>query len=547
MAQLWGVEDLPDRRREAADVLAEHMLDIGELERVWSILSSDEQDALATLLREEGAIPWTTFTRRWGEVRTMGPGRMARERPWEAPISPAERLWYWGLIFRLPAQGPTGLHDVAFLPADLGDRLPARPTEPVLSLTSRPTPPIVHPASDHLLDDGCTLLAYLQTHPVEVDTEEGWPAEHDAALVRRLRDPNPDRLDLLRHLADQLDWLRRDSAGHLRPTPGPATEWLQAPITAQRSALAGAWRDDPSWNDLWRVPSLRPDDTGSWRNDPLLTRTNFLRDLAACRPGEWYYLDDLVEAIKETDPDFQRPDGDYTSWYIRDAATGTYLSGFDAWEAVEGALIRTFVTGPIFWLGMVDLGATQAEGPPVSFRLSAAGAAFLGLADTEPCPDEGEQVPFVVRPDLTVQAPAARRYDRFQLSRIADWVRTGEPYIYRLTAGSLERAQRERIVLERVTAFLKEVSGGDLPHAAQAALQRWASQGTEVTLERTVVLQVKDEQTLRQLQDDPAIRRYIHEVIGPRAALVAPQAWPRLRQMLVAAGFLPDVIGLEEV
>ena len=545
VAQLWGVEDLPDRRRRAADVLAEQLLDADELERVWSILSADEQDALATLLKEEGAIPWTTFTRRWGEVRTMGPGRMARERPWEAPVSPAERLWYWGLVFRLPAQGPTGLHDVAFLPPDLADILPARPTEPTLSLPPYSTPPIVRPASAHLLDDGCTLLAYLQTHPVETGPEEAWPTVDDTALIRRLRNPDPDRLALLHHLADQLDWLRRDAAGHLRPTPGQATEWLEAPTATQRSALARAWRDDPAWNDLWHVTGLRPDDTGSWRNDPLLTRTNFLRNLAACPAGEWIGLDDVVAAIKEADPDFQRPDGNYSSWYIRDATTGAYLSGFEAWEAVEGALIRTYLTGPLFWLGMVDLGAKEADGPPVAFRITPAGAAFLNLAEAEPSAADAEKTPFVVRPDLTVHAPAARRYERFQLNRIADWVRTGDPYVYRLTAGSLERAQEERIALERVITFLQEVTGGDLPHAAQVALQRWGTHGTEVTLERAVVLQVRDEETMRQLQEDPAIRRTIREVVGPRTAMVAAGAWPRLRQMLVSAGYLPDIVELE--
>ena len=68
-----------------------------------------------------------------------------------------------------------------------------------------------------------------------------------------------------------------------------------------------------------------------------------------------------------------------------------------------------------------------------------------------------------------------------------------------------------------------------------------------MTLERTVVLQVKDAETLRQLREDPAIQRFIRQVVGPRTAVVAPGAWPRLRQALVAAGFLPDVVELEGV
>ncbi|NIO71720.1 MAG: hypothetical protein GTN71_22490, partial [Anaerolineae bacterium] len=51
--------------------------------------------------------------------------------------------------------------------------------------------------------------------------------------------------------------------------------------------------------------------------------------------------------IKESDPDFQRPDGDYSSWYIRQADTGRYLSGFESWDQVEGALIAYLIAQPL--------------------------------------------------------------------------------------------------------------------------------------------------------------------------------------------------------
>ena len=61
-----------------------------------------------------------------------------------------------------------------------------------------------------------------------------------------------------------------------------------------------------------------------------------------------------MAAVKAADPDFQRPDGDYGSWYIRDAAGDAYLSGFESWDRVEGVLIADLLAGPLHWLGVVD-------------------------------------------------------------------------------------------------------------------------------------------------------------------------------------------------
>jgi hypothetical protein len=518
------------------------MADPDEVTAVWETLPKMEQRALADLLSSGGRMPWRTFTRRWGEVRTMGPARLDRERPWEQPVSSAEALWYRGMFFRDLEEDRDGLREVAVVPNELRRALPSPPS-PALRPSAAPAPRYPYPASDALLDDGCTLLAYLQNHQVKPDTERKWPAQHEAALLRRLRDPAQCRLALLRHLARRLGWLYTVSSGHLRPEPESATHWLQAPAQEQRQALAAAWRDDPTWNDLWRVPSLRADDTGSWYNDPLRARRAILHHLTACQVGSWYSLDDFAAAVKECDPDFQRPDGDYDSWYIRDAFTGEYLSGFDSWEAVEGALIRYLITRPMAWLGLMDLGAERETGPVVTFRLSNAGATFLELMEPQPV---AESSPLTVRSDLTILIPPARRYERFQLSRVADWVHTGDPYVYRLTPASLTRARRQSISTQRVWDFLESESQEQLPGSLRRALTRWEERGAEIQLERGVLLRVRDERLLRRLTKSPATRRFVAEVIGPKAALIAPADWPRLARALVEEGLLPDVLGLGE-
>ncbi len=531
VARRWGLEALPDRRAEAVAALEARMRDQEWAGGMWASLSPDERAALEFLHSVGGAVAWPTFVRRWGPVRDMGPGRLRQERPWESPASVAESLWYRGLVFRAVVDGPSGLYEVALIPDELRALLPLSPVPLFRLEPTAPPPSPVHP-TDTLLDDLCTLLAYFQVRPVRPTAGGRWPSSAEADLRRYLRDPDRERWAFLSHLVRRLGWLRTDRAGHLRPAPEPVTDWLRASPARQRLALAQAWRDDPTWDDLRHVPTLRPEETGSWRNDPLLAREAVLRHLAACSPGEWYVLADFVAAVKEADPDFQRPDGNYDTWYIRDAVSGEYLRGFENWERVEGALIRYIITGPLAWLGMVATGGDDAR-----FSLTPTGAAFLGRAEW---PQEPSPPPMVIRPDFVLEVPAGRRYERFQVSRVAEWLTIGDPSLYRLTPASLERARQQRIPPERVAAFLEEATGGPVPPALHRALERWAQRGPEARIEAAVLLRVQDEALLRELAAAPATRRYIRELLAPTVALVSPDDAERLAQVLVERGILPD-------
>ncbi len=547
IARFWDVELTASRQRDAAAQLAEAMADPEAIARVWETLPEDQRQALETVLAAGGRKPRRVFARQWGEVRAMGPGRVERERPWREPISPAEGLWYRGLIFYIFEPGPDKAYEVVLVPPELGAHLPTPDvSSPSILLEPVSAPTAVRSAGDALLDDACTLLAYLQNERLRPDPDGGWSERHQTRLIRRLRDPAPERLAFLHHLARRLAWLRVTDAGLLRPDPEPVIAWLKFSTEQQRDALAKAWRDDPTWNELFHIPSLQPEETGAWRNDPLLARKAILRHLSACAPGTWYRLDDFVAAVKEADPDFQRPDGDYTSWYIRDVTSGAYLSGFESWDAVEGVLIRHLITGPLAWLGLTDWGSDL-------FRITEAGAAFLDLAKAPPA---SEPAPLTLRPDFTVLAPPVRRYERFQLARVADWIASppmggteggrSAAFVYRITPGSLEHARQQGIGVARVLEFLEQVSGAPVPHSVEAALTRWDARGTEARLEQAVLLRLSDEELMAHVASSPRTRRLIHEQVGPTAALVRERDWPRLVVALGEMGLLPDIVALEK-
>jgi hypothetical protein len=324
----------------------------------------------------------------------------------------------------------------------------------------------------------------------------------------------------------------------LRTDRWKVRDWLQATPAGRLAGLQAAWRDAPDWNDLWHVPTLRPQPTGGWKNDPLLARRKVLGFLAGCQPAKWYRLDDFVAAVKAADPDFQRPDGDYTTWYLHDLR-GQSLMGFEHWDEVEGALLRSLVAGPLHWLGVVDLGRDEESGPPVAFRLANLTPAPSPKRGGEPAP-----VAMTVDDDCTVYVPSdASLYDRFQLARFADLVQRGvDGVTYRISPASLARARRQGISAGQVSSFLVRVAGQPLPPKTAEAIQRWHKRSGAIRLERGVILRVDAPETLAALRRQPALAPLLGEALGPQAVLVPQANIQQVRRWLIEQGYMEETI-----
>ena len=122
-----------------------------------------------------------------------------------------------------------------------------------------------------------------------------------------------------------------------------------------------------SFNELRQLPGLIFE--GEWKNQPVVTREFLLNLLDAIPEGKWWSLSAFINDVKAKYPDFQRPSGDYNSWFIKRESDEEYLRGFEHWDQVDGALIRYFITGILFWLGQVDLAAPEKGEEPTAFRV----------------------------------------------------------------------------------------------------------------------------------------------------------------------------------
>ena len=538
LAQARGLALASNRQAEAADQLAAGLLDPLSLRVALAHLSSGARRALEALIAAGGKMRSAQFGRDFGQVRPAGPGRLEREAPWQNPASPAEELLYLGLIFRAFDRDEGGPGEFVFIPTDLLPLLPLLPPPavepPRFSVEAVPAPAQPREGGRALVQDLFAYLVHLQLHDVRPYTD-GRLGRRDLAELRcRLVDPGERRLAFLRHLVMRLGFVVRQGE-FLHLDAAPVKGWLAASPDAQSLALAEAWRDDPTWNDLRLVPGLAFDEETGWqlRNDPVATRQAVLVLLGRCPLDAWWTVPSFVAAVKSVRPDFQRPDGDYEGWYVRDTATGAYLTGFESWERVEGALLSDLLTGVLYWLGAVAAGTSEA-GPVCC--LTDAGARLLGLAEPE---NEAPPVPpITIRPDLRVEVPAPPNlYTRFQLERFAD-LESADPCRYRLTVGALGRALMRGLRVEQVLAFLQQASEQRVPANVPGQLRLWAGRFDSVQLEEMALLRVKSERVLKELSMLPETRALIEQVLTPTTALVHRKDLPRLRRELQALGYL---------
>src|SRR5690242_12485268 len=101
IAERWGIDlRAPDARTALPDLAHALISDAERVHEVVEALPGDAHEALARLQRSQGRLPWTDFSREFGEVREMGPARRDRERPDLSPVSAAETLWYRALLAR---------------------------------------------------------------------------------------------------------------------------------------------------------------------------------------------------------------------------------------------------------------------------------------------------------------------------------------------------------------------------------------------------------------------------------------------------------------
>lgn len=562
LAQVWGVRGDIDNPEELRAALREVMRDPAVAERVYDSLGDDARQTLQTLVGSKGKMPRPMFEAMFGGIRQMGEKETQKAQPHQKPTSKTEALYFRGLIGVGFENTPQGAQGIVYIPDDLRAVLPLHKTaydklEPdelsyAFDDDDDEAPSTIEPldaaeidsirqADTSLVDDMTTLLAYLRLTTPTLEGDSLSLSDADALLPHLLM-PDTARIPFMLGVGISAA-LIEVQGGRVFPTPD-ARKWLSAPRPEQVRGLAEAWRRSTAYTDLFHVPGLTVErEAGGGtidRYNPAAARAAILDLLKGLIPAhEWWSVDEFITLVRVRHADFQRPNADFDSWYIRNDE-GEYLAGLESWDAVEGALLEFYLFAPLHWLGMLDTAEDSA-------RLTAYGRGFLGMAAYPNPADQAE--PIRVSPDGVITATRKTpRYDRYQAARFTDWagIREGV-YTYELNTTGIERAAAQGINTEQIAAFIARASEQPVPQPVTRLLETWrGGAAAQVSIERAFVLRTTAPEILDAIMGNPSTRRYMGARLGEMAALVRVKNDDELnavREALGKQGVQVDVVG----
>jgi len=542
---------------EAVQQLTEALLSPAITAIALASLSKQEMEALQYLADYEGRVEISRLTRRFGSIRTMGASRLSREQPWRKPANALEGLWYKGFIFKRFQVTHQGSTEFIYIPNDLFPMLQLKLGQTNITAVVKnevakfeffpmPPPTLIVQTSERLRENIFSLLACLHNNRLEMEagllptpSAQQILFDHLLPPLFITAEPQPE-LQFLLHLAQKANLIEQKN-GHLQLVRLISRRWLQAKPTQQIQALQQCWWGDATWNELWHVPTLAPQPTG-WENNPLLARTKIIGYLAHASE-EWISIEHFVKTVKQIEPDFQRPDGDYNKWYLQDKS-GNFLMGFENWDAVEGALIRYLLTQILPWLGIVDLGQTVPIGPPTSLKITPLGRRFLkrqiSLPAIKNLPSAESNTIFQIDEDFKVQVPSTTNlFDRFQLARFATFNRRDtDQTSYHLSPHSISQALKQGITMNQIVAFLGRTTERNIPAIVIESLRRWANRAGSARLQQVVLLHLTDEAVLPELRQNPDLEPILGPALNPQTVIIAVDDAPVVERILTELGYL---------
>ena len=523
IAMTWGMELQTHDLRSTIQEIAAYMNQKAQFLELVDALDDASKSALRELHHADGKIPWTFFVRKYGEIRTMGAARRERERPDQHPINAAEVLWYKGMLGKAFFNLQKEPLEYAYIPDELNQFLSTSiepesdkkiPGRPATTLEKQ----LLIPATDAILDHMTTYLTAIRTG----QTMESIPWLNQTIPI-----------SFLQELATYAKLLNKDDVIQ----PNQVRQFMEASRAEALLTLVNAWMND-DFNDLHQLPGLIFE--GHWKNDPLETRNFLIHELRKLPPQTWWSLPAFVESIRSQAPDFQRPDGDYDSWYIRKQNSEEYLRGIRYWDDIDGALIRLVLTNPMHWLGLMDLAMPEENSRVSAFRFSAWAEDLLSNRPPANLPKETENVKFLQ--DGTIRIPhSTSRAIRYQIARFSHLEKEdARIYEYRILPDSLAAAVKAGLKIEQFVNLIQRCGDKPIPPSVLTSLENWKTNGVQTTFSAVILLKVQDAEIIDKLMNSRA-KKYLGERLNPTSILIQEKQQKLVMSILAELGYLSEL------
>lgn len=197
-------------------------------------------------------------------------------------------------------------------------------------------------------------------------------------------------------------------------------------------------------------------------------------------------------------------------------------------KRIKGEAVVRYWLKPLCRLGWIDLG-TSSRG--ICWRWTPFAPAV--------CRGKAEEIG-VVQPDFDVLIPPFFPLDRrWELARFADYVGGDNLSVYRIHAGSVERARERGMTEEEMIGLLEELTGGRVPDNVTIGIRQWCRRVGRIVLRHVLLVEAEDEELIGELERFPELEEMILERIGPRVLIADKNREEELRDRLKQLGFPP--------
>ncbi len=313
------------------------------------------------------------------------------------------------------------------------------------------------------------------------------------------------------------------------------------------------WQDTPFWNEMLYLPDINvrpgPSPLDAPHEETMRGRHVVIERVEHEQFNEWHDLATFIARTKLYAPYllFPRQYGPRAERYMSSSnpygwdfrLRRGWLTHREGWHMVEGGFIRTIITGPLHWLGVIEV---DNEATPTTFRLTS-GALFL-LSGTAPRGDEIPTGRLIVQPnfELVALAPTSEAL-LVKLDRFAERVSLEHIAQYRITKASVTRAIQTGLHAEDIKRILEQASGGDVPQNVHYSLVEWERQARRIEMWRNAtLLEVDESALLDELFAHEQTRSLLGRRLAPCLVEVLPQQLPAIQTFLWQHDYLPSLV-----
>ncbi|HZO87701.1 MAG TPA: helicase-associated domain-containing protein [Chthonomonadaceae bacterium] len=417
-------------------------------------------------------------------------------------------------------------------------------------------PPATRTHHSTLIRDAVSLLAYVATQEA-VRTNTGHIHKTNLKnAARSLSLPEERYAAFIYALCRQAQLIAPQGERAVYTLTERGQAWLHADMTTQVRALFEAWRTGMVWAEMYNDPLLKADDYRP-EEKVLQMRQATLALLASAPKDAFVDISSLTDVLA-----FRHP-----LLLAQSAVMGPDL------VASPAMFVRRLVGECLYWLGLAELGRTEAPGPTSgglggasapaqptaamargkavqkpaepdanAYRLTPLGAYLLGAPETEAPPEEPREDKFIVQANAEIFVPPYLEPSTlFQLLTLTEApAKGGAGNTVRLTRESIRNALDSGKTPRELLSFLQTSARTGIPQNIEYLINEVADKHGHIHIGTAqMYLQVDSPLLLQELQARRELKPYFVRALSDTVALIQADDIEKVLRELRKAGYLP--------